>query len=75
MSTNTIQKTELLDIQENIAQLSKAMLSLTELMASCDDGNAPPISYLWRLVAILTQYCDSIEHDVITVLQSQQAAQ
>lgn len=70
MSSKNVVPKDLYDIQDNIIQLNEALLSVVDLMAGCGDNDAPPISYLWRLMAILSKYCDSIEKDLTKAIKS-----
>lgn len=55
---------DLLDNLDDLTQFNEALQSVVDMLAGCDDVNAPPASYLWRLLAILSQYSESVERNI-----------
>ncbi len=49
------------DCTEALHQFNCALIAVVEMLSGCDDMNAPPADYLWRLLAVLSRYGDDVE--------------
>lgn len=49
------------DCLDDLSQFNAALHAVVDMLAGCGDGDAPPASYLWHLLAILGRYGDDIE--------------
>ncbi len=70
MSNIQANQRDLIDCLDNVIQLKEAMQALTDLIGGCDNNNAPPMSYLCNLVAILSRRGDDIECQLKQVVEN-----
>lgn len=49
------------DCLDDLSQFNAALQAVVDMLAGCSDGDAPPASYLWHLLAILARYGDEVE--------------